>query len=250
MAFQDHFSAHASEYARARPTYPPALLDHLAMLSQDRTLAWDCGTGNGQAAIGLAEHFSAVVATDPSATQLAKAVPHPRIVYGCADESSSGLAAGSVDIVTAAQAAHWFDLENFFAEVRRVLRPRGVIAIWCYGLCRVTAEVDVVLQQFYGDTIGRYWPPERRHVDLAYRSLAFPFSELPFPEVAMEQWWTLEQLGDYIRTWSAVTRFQREQGADPVDPLLHSLIPFWGAADQPRRVQWPLAGRLGRVPEW
>jgi SAM-dependent methyltransferase len=249
VAFQDHFSALAPDYARARPSYPPALFEHLAGLAPDRGMAWDCGTGNGQAAIGLAEYFSAVVATDPSTTQLAEAISHPRIVYRRADESSSSLAAGSADIVTAAQSAHWFNLDTFFAEVRRVLRPRGIIAIWCYGLCRVSPEADVLLQRFYGETVGRYWPPERRHIDAAYRSLAFPFVGLPFPELAMERRWTLEQLGDYIRTWSAVDRFRRVHGDDPVEPLLHSLTAAWGARDQPRRVQWPLAGRVGRVPD-
>ena len=185
MTFQDHFSQLAARYARARPTYPPALFTELARLTRDHASAWDCGTGNGQAAMGLAEHFRSVVATDPSEAQLSKARPDPRITYRLGGEASSGLPPGSVDLVTAAQAAHWFDLAAFYSEARRVLRPGGVIALWCYGLCHITPEVDALMAEFYQKTVGPYWPPERHHIDAAYRSLDFPFEEAPFPAVAM-----------------------------------------------------------------
>jgi SAM-dependent methyltransferase len=247
-AFQDHFSAVAVAYARARPTYPPALYAELAALSPGHALAWDCGTGNGQAALGLAAHFDAVLATDPSAAQVAQTPPHPRLTVRLAPEAASGLPAGTADLVTAAQAAHWFDLDAFYAEVRRVLRPHGVLALWCYGLCRVAPAVDKLLDRFSRVTVGRYWPPGRRHVDAAYRSLAFPFPEAPFPPLVMERRWRLEELGAYVRTWSAVTQFSRERGFDPVAPLLRELAPVWGAPEEARAVTWALAGRVGRLP--
>jgi SAM-dependent methyltransferase len=244
LAFQDHFSARAELYARARPTYPPALFADLAALAPDTRWAWDCGTGNGQAAVGLATCFESVMATDPSAAQLALAEPHPRVEYRVASEAGSGLPPDSVDLVTAAQAAHWFDQARFHAEVRRVLRPGGVLAIWCYGLCEVAPGIDRAVSRFYRETVGPYWPAGRAHVEAGYRSLSFPFEEAPFPVHAMERQWSLEEFGAYLGSWSAVERFQRANGMDPVGPLLTGLEAEWGST--PRRVRWSLTGRLGR----
>jgi SAM-dependent methyltransferase len=248
MTFQDHFSSRATMYARARPTYPPSLFADLAALAPGHGLAWDCGTGNGQAARGLAAHFDQVRATDPSAPQLAHAPPHPKIEFRLAEERDSGLAASTVDLVTAAQAAHWFDLEAFYAEARRVLRPGGLIAIWCYSLLHIGPGIDERIRHFYEVTVGPYWPPGRKHTEVGYRTLPFPFPELPFPSAVMEQHWGLEELGAYLRTWSSVMRFMESLGTDPVGPLLQELAPAWGPAETQWRIEWPLAGRIGRLP--
>jgi SAM-dependent methyltransferase len=245
--FKDHFSTRAAGYAQARPTYPASLFAALAEACTGRTLAWDCGTGNGQAALGLADHFATVIATDPSTPQLSRARAHPRITYRRGRESESGLAPGAVDLVTAAQAAHWFDLGAFYGEVRRVLRPRGVVAIWTYSICHISPEIDHLLDEFYRHTVGPYWPPERRHVESGYRSLPFPFDQLPFPDLVMEHAWALPELAAFLGTWSAVTRYSDAHGNDPVGPFLERLAPLWGAPQQRRRVTWPLAGRLGRL---
>lgn len=249
MSFQDHFSARAAVYATARPTYPPALFTTLSALAPGRSLAWDCGTGNGQAARGLADHFEKVVASDPSEAQLSRALAHHRIEYRVAMEKDSGLPARSVDLVAAAQAAHWFDMQAFGAEVRRVLRPGGIVAVWCYNLLRISPAIDEQIHRFYSKTVGPYWPPERRHTEAGYRTLPFPFPELDFPDMVMQQSWTLEELGAYLTTWSAVSRFTSETGFDPVDPFLGELAKVWGPPQQRRRIEWPLTGRLGRLPE-
>ncbi len=208
-------------------------------------MAWDAGTGNGQAAVGLAAHFERVVATEPSAAQLAKAVPHPRVVYHTAAETAPLLGESSVDLVTAAQAVHWFDRPKFYAEVKRVLRPGGVVALWTYGLCAITPEIDAAVHRFYAGPVGPYWPPERHHPETGYRELDFPFTEHPFPAVAMERDWTLAEFAGYLRTWSAVARFSQEQGFDPAVAVEAELAPLWGA--DLRRVCWPLSGRLGQL---
>jgi SAM-dependent methyltransferase len=245
MSFKDHFSTQASTYAKARPSYPAALFAELARLAPGRARAWDAGTGNGQAALALAQHFEQVIATDPSEAQLAQAVAHPRITYAIAAETAPAIAASSVDLVTVAQAVHWFDRPKFYAEVRRVLRPGGIVAVWTYGLSEITPEIDAVVHRFYSGPIGPYWPAERHHPETGYRELDFDLPELPFPTMAMELEWTLAEFTNYLRSWSAVARFIKANGFDPVPALEAELAPLWGSAI--RKVSWPLGGRLSRV---
>lgn len=245
-SFADHFSGHATEYARARPRYPAQLFEALAALAPGTALAWDAGTGNGQAAIGLADHFDQVIATDPSPPQLANAAIHPRVRYRLGTADQSGLADGRCDLVCAAQAAHWFDLPGFYAEAARVVRPGGVVSLWCYGRGRVSGPVDEVLDHFHTEVVGPYWPPQRHHVDSGYRDLAFPFPEVPFPGGEMRCHWSLQELLDYLATWSAVQRYRARHGRDPLDLIRGPLAAAWGDPAMARTVTWPLSGRAGR----
>ncbi|MBS0486724.1 MAG: class I SAM-dependent methyltransferase, partial [Proteobacteria bacterium] len=181
--FKDHFSGHAGIYREARPTYPPALFAWLARQAPDTELAWDCGCGNGQATVALASHFARVVGTDPSANQIAQAEPGANIEYRVEPAERSSLAGGSVSLVSVAQALHWFDPARFYAEAKRVLKPGGVIAAWAYSDCTTgDAAIDRIKDRLYVDLTGPYWPPERVHVDAGYRTLPFPFAEIPAPE--------------------------------------------------------------------
>lgn len=245
VSFQDHFSTQAATYAKARPTYPAALFGELARLAPGRTLAWDAGTGNGQAAVALAAHFEQVIATEPSAAQLTQAVAHPRVSYYQSAETAPMIETGAVDLVTVAQAAHWFDRSGFYAEVKRVLGPGGAVALWTYELCSIAPEIDTAVNRFYRGPIGPYWPPERRHTETGYREFDFPFAELPFPSFAMEHEWILAEFTAYLRSWSAVVRFKQARGFDPVAPLEAELASLWG--NGMRRIRWPLSGRIGRL---
>jgi SAM-dependent methyltransferase len=245
--FKDYFSGHAGDYAKYRPQYPPELFAYLASVSPGLERAWDVGTGNGQAALGLTPYFDEVVATDPSEEQLRNAFPHPKVTYKLARAEESGLEARSVDLVTVAQALHWFDVTMFFEEARQVLKPGGVIAVWCYMLCRITPEVDTIVDDFYWNRVGPYWPKERRLVDDGYRSLAFPFDELEPPELIIELCWDLGDLLNYLRTWSPVRRFIEQHGRDPVDEVEGELAEVWGDPDEEIPVTWPIAMRVGRA---
>jgi SAM-dependent methyltransferase len=245
--FQDHFARVAGQYAQFRPVYPAALFEHLAGLCPSAAQAWDCACGNGQASVGLAACFAHVIATDGSAAQIASAAPHPRIEYRVAPAEASGLDACSMDLVTVAQALHWLDLQRFYAEVRRVLRPGGVLAVWSYGRLEIEgAAVDALVQSFYRDVIGAYWPPGREHVDDGYVQLDFPFPLLPAPEFNIEVHWTLDHFAGYVRSWSATARYIDHHGHDPVTTLLAQLAPLWGG--QERRIRWPFTLRCGRAP--
>lgn len=237
--FKDHFSGHARAYGAYRPHYPAALYDWIASLVPEGGRAWDCATGNGQAACALAEHFD-VVATDASAQQIAAATPHPRVRYTVAPAEASGLDAHSVDLVTVAQALHWFDVPAFAAEVERVLRPSGLVVAWCYALFSFQAEVDGPIASLYHDEVGPYWPPERDHVEAGYQTLPWPWETLAVPDLAIEVEWTLEQTLGYLRTWSASRRYLADRGQDPVERLEPSLRAAWGSADR-RRARFPLS---------
>jgi SAM-dependent methyltransferase len=251
-AFKDHFSSASDRYAAYRPDYPAALYDWLASLSPhpetsaELGTAWDCATGSGQAALGLAPHFQRVVATDASAEQICHATPHPHIDYRVAPAEASGLVGSSVDLVVVAQAAHWFDLPRFYAEVVRVLKPGGALVLWGYGRMVLPGELDAPFQRFYANTVGPYWPPERALIDDAYRSLDFPFAEIRPPAFRIEVEWNLPRLIAYLSTWSAVKRYQAARESDPLSALMDELAPLWGDPNAARRLAWPLFLRAGR----
>lgn len=248
-AFPDHFSNVATRYADFRPHYPEELFDYLATLVARDATVWDCAAGNGQATRGLARRFARVVATDASAEQIASAPALPNAEFRVALAEISGLPDASVGLVTVAQALHWFDLPRFYAEVKRVLTPGGVLAVWAYGITCVEGEpVDALVQDFYGNLLGPYWPPSRQLVELGYRTLDFPFAELTPPTFRMEVHWTLAHLLGYFSTWSATSRYITATGENPIPALGTRLAPAWGDVTAPRVVAWPLALRVGRAP--
>lgn len=246
--FKDHFSDLAQDYARFRPHYPDRLFAALAALAPAHGRAWDCATGNGQAARGLAPWFAEVIATDASAAQLAAASGPAHVGFAVAPAEASGLPAASVDLILVAQAAHWFDLPAFYAEAARVLRPGGVLALLTYSGVRINPALDPLLRDFHHGLLGPYWPPERAHVERDYRDLPFPWPELPFPPQEMTAAWTLDQLIGYLGTWSATRAYREARGEDPLPPLRARLLPAWGDPGRPRAVRWPLPLRIGRRP--
>jgi len=249
LKFKDHFSDRAALYATFRPLYPDSLFALLAGLTPDHRVALDCGTGNGQAALGLVNHFERVIAIDPSTEQVNRAAPHPRIEYRVSAAESIALPDASVDLVTAAQSLHWIDAAAFFSEARRLLNARGVIALWGYGDPGLDSKpLDETLREFNRGTLERYWFPERKLLLDGYQTIPFPFDEIALVPMELEMRWTLAELVGYLRTWSATARFVAERGFDPVVEVEQSLSKDWGDVRQPRLVRWPLYIRAGRLP--
>jgi SAM-dependent methyltransferase len=248
MTFKDHFSSESPNYARFRPRYGAELFVYLAGLVPDHRLAWDCATGNGQAAIPLSEFFDRVIATDASEEQIRSVTPAPRIEYRVAQAEKTDLEATSCDLITVAQALHWFDLPLFYAEAKRVLKPQGVLAVWSYNLLRIDPTVDAIVNHFYAETVGPFWPAERKMVENGYRDLSFPFEEMDTPEFAMTAEWSVDTLLGYLRTWSASKRYEQTLDQDPVAIIEDELRGAWPDAEKPIHVRWPVAIRVGRRP--
>lgn len=253
MSNAELFTTVAREYANFRPGYPPELFAWLARVAPHRDSAWDCGCGSGQASTALAEHFSIVHATDAAAEQIAAAKPHPRVQYLVAPAEHSGLPAASVDLVTVAQALHWFDVPAFYAEARRVARPGAVLAVWNYPRPQfVDAGLDRLFLEFYGDVVGPYWPPERRHIEANYTTLPpFPadlgFEELAHPEFGLMLRWNLEQVLGYVSSWSATARYRQARGEDPVPLLRASLRDAWAGDDAIVEIRLPIGLRAAKL---
>jgi SAM-dependent methyltransferase len=246
-SFEDHFSDQARQYAAYRPQYPGELFDYLASISPGRQLAWDCGTGSGQAARELARHFERVVATDASPEQIAQAVTNERVEYRVERAEEVSLEAGSVDLVTVATAVHWFDLEPFYRVVRRVGRSGGILAVWTYHLPLIDPTIDALLKHYYADVLAGYWPERINYLEERYRTLPFPFEELKPPEFEMRADWELDQLAGFLDSWSATQRYQKERGQHPLGVIWQELTEAWGEPGGRRIMRWRIYLRAGRI---
>ncbi len=245
--FSDCFSDHAAGYASSRPGYPPLLGRWLGEQVSSHALAWDVGTGSGQGAKLLSPFFDRVVATDASKQQLEHAVPVSNVTYYQANEEKSGLAKGSVSLVSSFQAAHWFDLERFYQEVNRIVLPGALCALIGYGRVQVSRRVDAEVESLYSTVLGGWWPDRRKLVEQHYQPIPFPFREIPFSGFALEREWTASQFIAYLGTWSSLLKYRKAREEDPLDLFEVCLRPLWG--EGVRRVSWPLFGRVGYCKE-
>ncbi|AVP98516.1 SAM-dependent methyltransferase [Ahniella affigens] len=243
--FKDHFSGHADTYRQARPIYPSAFLMALCQSAPGRDCCWDVGCGNGQASVLLAGWFRTVIATDPSSTQIANAEAMPNIDYRVEPAEQSSLADRSVDFISVAQAYHWFDHDRFAREVRRVAKPGGVIAAYGYRHTQIAPDIDAWVAELYEPVLGADWPPERRHVDAALLDLPFPFRPISVPAHSLTLSWTVDQFLGYLESWSAMQRYRKRTGTDPLATRAPALRAMWG--NGPRDVQWDLFARVGVV---
>jgi ubiquinone/menaquinone biosynthesis C-methylase UbiE len=244
--FKDHFSTQSDIYVKYRPHYPKELFEYLAALTNEHDIAWDCGTGNGQAAIDLASFYSKVIATDPSEQQIKNAIPNEGVQYIVEKAENNSIVTKSVNLITIANALHWFDFEIFYKEVNRVLKKNGVIAAWAYGLPFISAKTDKIIKHYHDHTLSDYWLPENRLVEKEYVTIPFPFKEIKSPVFSYEKKMNLDDVIGYLNTWSATQRFIMENNFNPTEKLMNELLPFWKDKEE-KIVTWKLILKAGRI---
>lgn len=244
----DYFSKQSGSYARFRPDYPPELFSFLFSLVPEKKNCWDVATGNGQAALPLAAEFEKVIATDLSGDQLSRAAQHPKIKYRQCPSENCGIGENSLNLITVAQALHWFPSDAFYEEIRRVAKSGAIFAAWSYGLHRSADEkLNSVVQVFYRETVGEYWPAGRHYVDEEYKTIPFPFTKLPVPDFFIEKEWDRDDYLGYFGSWSAVQRYRDARGADPVQSLAEKISEIWPEAEEKKTVRFPLYVLVGRI---
>jgi hypothetical protein len=246
MEKKDYFSDHSKIYAAFRPVYPDALYHFIFKHLKNKSVAWDCATGNGQVAQYLCAHFETVYATDISQQQHDNAFRAKNIIYSVGSAEKSGFADNQFDLITAGQALHWFKTDEFYAEVNRTARPSALVAVWGYALLTIDPTIDELFLDFYKNTTGPYWDSARKLVENEYRDVPFPFQQIESPRLSIEVDWTLAQFGGYLTSWSATQKYIRMHGTNPVDAFIHNLRLRWNE-DQTKRVSFPLFLKLGRV---
>jgi SAM-dependent methyltransferase len=244
---KDIFSQQADSYAKFRPGYPPELFEYILSFTDYRKNAWDVGTGNGQAAVALSPFFDHVIATDLSEKQLSKAPPVANIEYRVCPADNTNILDKSINLITVAQAYHWFPFDSFAREVRRVAQPGAIIAVWCYPLPVINEKkLNDELLHFYRDVTGPYWDPERKYIENNYEDIPFPFDRLPGKMFNIQYEWNIDQLAGYTSSWSAVQHYINAKGSDPVTDFRNQLKKNW-----PRRdtviVDFPIVLLIGQV---
>jgi SAM-dependent methyltransferase len=246
MSTKDYFSGHSKVYAAFRPTYPDELYEYLFSFVKGTESAWDCGTGNGQVAQELAKRFKKVYATDLSENQIAQAVQLPNIEYKQLPAEHTTFANQQFDLVTVGQALHWFNLKDFYDEVKRTTKPGGILAVWGYALLHVDAEIDKKFLHFYHNVVGPYWDEARRMVEQEYANVLFPFEELPAAKFKIVVSWSLAQFAGYLESWSATQKFIKANGFDPIPAFITDLQTLWNDSEV-KTVTFPVFMKVGRV---
>jgi ubiquinone/menaquinone biosynthesis C-methylase UbiE len=242
---KDNFSRQADIYSKYRPGYPPELFDFILNHVTNKQTAWDCGTGNGQSAKELANHFESVWATDISQKQIDNAYPARNIIYSIQPAEHTQFPDNSIDLVTVAQALHWFKFDAFYTEVNRVAKPGAWLAVWTYSLLTISPEIDELISDHHYILLEEYWDPERKWVDEHYTTIPFPFREIDAPAFQSSYEWTIQELEGYLNTWSALQKFIAANGYNPVEALIRKIKPLWKASIM--KIVFPIHLRMGQI---
>jgi ubiquinone/menaquinone biosynthesis C-methylase UbiE len=247
MDFKDYFSTQAKEYSKNRPKYPKELFVYLSSLVNEHKTAWDCATGNGQAAIGLEPYFDKIIATDASSSQIDHAELHPKIEYRTATAENSGLLSDSIDLLTVATAIHWINSELFFPEVKRIVKNGGVIAVWTYSECMINEEIDVISKYYTHDIVGKYWAPEIKKAWDFENKILLPFETIDTPDFEFHLNWDLNDYLKFLYTWSATHNYLKETGNNPIELVYDEFLNAWKDKDVKRDVKLDLILKAGRI---
>ncbi|WP_035673425.1 class I SAM-dependent methyltransferase [Flavobacterium sp. 83] len=242
---KDNFSKQASEYSKFRPQYPDEMIDYLVSFVDNKDIALDIATGNGQVAHKLSRFFKTVYGIDISQNQLANAISAQNIIYKVAAAEDTFFGDHKFDLITVAQAVHWFDFDLFYKEIYRILKPDGIFAVLGYGLFSTNTDSDKILRNFYSNIVGPYWDVERKYLDENYKTIPFPFDEIVAQSFENHFTWTFEELIGYLETWSATQHYISKKNKNPLDLIYDELKISWQKND--KKVVFPWLLRIGKV---
>lgn len=241
------YSSYALKYVQSRPGYPEELFVYLTSLVNHRDVAWDCATGNGQAALSLTKFFKKVIATDISSDQIKQAIRHNQIEYKVCRAEESGLDNNSVDLITVASAIHWFDLDKYYDEVQRVLKDSGIIAAWTYHVGYVDPPFDNLFLHFYTDILSPYFGTRAKLVDEKYSKINLPGKHIDVADFFVRAKWKLFNMLNFIESWSGTQQYIKENEKNPVDLISDELKKIWGDPEKIHKVRWPLFIKISRL---
>jgi len=240
------FAIESEQYARFRPTYPTELVELIVSLSPNLYSAWDVACGNGQLTHELSKYFEHVIGTDISQEQLDIAIKNENIQYKVESSAQSSLEKNSIDLITVAQAIHWFEFDSFYTEVKRVAKPDAIIAILGYELLSISKEIDDCIIDFYTKTLNGYWDERRKYIDEQYSTIPFPFEEMKIPHYSCKLQWNREDLLGYLSTWSAVKKYMKDTGNDAIEIIKPHIYSMW-EVNQERKVTIPIITKIARI---
>ena len=219
------FGTDSRSYSQDRPQYPPELFAWISSMCRGHKTAWDCATGNGQAAIGLSHWFEKVDATDLASEQLAEAFSLPNVRYSAQSAEQTSFPDANFDLIAVAQALHWFDFRRFWPEVRRIARQDAFFCAWGYSWFKRTpdlTELHAIYLDPLLDLLKPYWARENGILWNGYSTsdIEFPFDRFDAPPIDISISWDINTLFRYVRTWSA---FKMALKAEGVGAALQSL---------------------------
>jgi hypothetical protein len=243
---KDNFSHNPSGYATYRPSYPDAIFQELPKLIPSTSRAWDVGTGNGQVAVKLSAFMNHVEATDISAAQMSKATLSSKISYSVQPAEKTNFEDDTFDLITIGQAIHWFDFDKYYAEVYRVAKDQAIIEAIGYDLIKINPAVDKIIDHLYSGILKDYWDPERKYIDDQYRTIPFPFEEIPLPNDPIKVNWTLDHLIGFLNTWSALKHYRTKKNDNPLDSIKSDLREAWGK-NESKLCNFPIISRAGKI---
>jgi ubiquinone/menaquinone biosynthesis C-methylase UbiE len=247
MSFKDYFSTQSVDYRKFRPDYPQEMINFIVSKCTEKDIAWDCATGNGQVATMLSSPFKKVIATDASSKQIEAAEAKPNIEYRVATAEDSKIESNSIDLITVAQAAHWFNLDLFYKEVMRVAKPNAILAVWGYANHSISVDIDNVVLKLYKDILHDYWPAERATVEQGYKAIQLPFKPIEMPVFSMAKQINLHELIGYLSTWSATQLYMQRNHNNPISLIYDELLYTWGDANEIREIRWPVFLRIAAI---
>ncbi|XP_071543816.1 putative methyltransferase DDB_G0268948 isoform X3 [Panulirus ornatus] len=229
-------TAHAAVYAKFRPQTPATLTDRVISFLTEKykeslAAAADVGCGSGQSTQVLGPHFASVTGLDISEAQISEATKQntrTNISFKVSGAEKLPFPNSSLQLVTAGQACHWFDLPKFYQEVDRVLVPGGVLALYGYLFPQpihgdLTEKLGDIIEDVYQKDTNGYWESGIEDVGTCYGDQKYI---IPYPDLIRDDTHFVDKIASvsdltgYITSWSGFQNFLAKNGDTAAKKIL------------------------------